>query len=192
MTVINFWLTVFLVLEPEDASRFPKNAPSRTKPSEVENRQIKKFAVHRFSLLLEGPPLRSPFLCHSVCTYFPVIKNLTILPNTVIPRIMAVIMARKAARAKVNLKARIKRGVSIAQRSIVRHPVAKSFASSIGEVLSVFSFWRAIYKYIRCGRTGTGKAATEISKRMERRRRFYGLFLTNPRNNRTPACLSAV
>jgi hypothetical protein len=73
-------------------------------------------------------------------SYFPVTKNLTILPNTVIPRVMAVTMARKTARARVNLKTRKKRGINIAQRIMVRQPVAKSFDSSIEEVLSVFRF----------------------------------------------------
>jgi hypothetical protein len=53
---------------------------------------------------------------------------------------MAVTIARKTARTSVNLKTRKKRGINIAQRTIVRQHVAKSFVSSMKVVLSVFSF----------------------------------------------------
>jgi hypothetical protein len=65
-------------------------------------------------------------------------KSLTILPNTVIPRIMPVAIAKMTANIRVSLKTRRKSGTNKAQRSIVRQPVAKSFASSMKVVLPVF------------------------------------------------------
>jgi hypothetical protein len=73
---------------------------------------------------------------------FPVIKSLTILPKTVIPRIMPRTIARRMARTRVNLKTRKKRGNKITQSMIVRQPVAKSFVSNIRIVLPVFPFQR--------------------------------------------------
>lgn len=72
------------------------------------------------------------------------IKNLTILPTTVIPRIMPVMIARKMAKIRVNLKTRKKRGIKITHTIIVRQPVAKSFASNIKVVLS-FALSQGIY-----------------------------------------------
>ncbi len=63
--------------------------------------------------------------------HFPVKKSLTILPKTVIPKIMPVMIARKTARKRVNLKTRKKRGTKTAHNSIDRQPITKSFASSI-------------------------------------------------------------
>jgi hypothetical protein len=64
-----------------------------------------------------------------------VINILTILPKIVIPKITPVRIARMMARNKVNLKSRKKRGNKIMHSIIVRHPVAKSFFSSIGLLL---------------------------------------------------------
>jgi hypothetical protein len=79
-----------------------------------------------------------------------VIKSLTILPTTVIPKIMPVAIARKTARKRVNLKTRKKRGINSAQSSMVRQPVAKSFVSNITVVLSPVPFRRELFiNYIR-------------------------------------------
>jgi hypothetical protein len=77
-----------------------------------------------------------------------VIKSLTILPTTVIPKITPVASARKIAKKRVSLKTRKKRGINIAQSIIVRQPVAKSFASSIKVVLSVFPFKGSLVRII--------------------------------------------
>jgi hypothetical protein len=71
-----------------------------------------------------------------------VIKNLTILPKRVIPRIMPITIARKTARTRVNLKTRKKRGNKTTQSIIVRQPVAKSLVSNMGILLPVFPFQR--------------------------------------------------
>lgn len=63
------------------------------------------------------------------------IKSLTILPKKAIPKMMPVTMARKTARTRVNLNARKKRGIRTIQSTIVRQPVAKSFASNMGQSL---------------------------------------------------------
>jgi hypothetical protein len=85
------------------------------------------------------PPVEQPpALRLKSRSHFPVIKSLTILPTTVIPKIMPVASARKIAKNRVSLKTRKKRGINIAHSIIVRQPVAKSFASSIKVVLSVF------------------------------------------------------
>jgi hypothetical protein len=76
--------------------------------------------------------------------YFPVIKSLTILPTIVIPKIMPITIARKIARKRVNLKTRKKRGIKIAHNIIVRQPVAKSFASNIGQSFP-FSLSEGVY-----------------------------------------------
>jgi hypothetical protein len=82
--------------------------------------------------------------------YFPVRKNLTILPTRVIPRIMPLTIARKTARKRVSLKTRKKRGTKITQSSIVRQPVAKSFVSSMKVVLPVLPIQReAASQYTR-------------------------------------------
>ncbi|NTW57807.1 MAG: hypothetical protein HGB21_00635 [Nitrospirae bacterium] len=80
------------------------------------------------------------------------IKSLTILPTTVIPKIMPVASARKIAKKSVSLKTRKKRGINSAQSSMVRQPVAKSFVSNITAVLSAFPY-EIIYiiNYIRSG-----------------------------------------
>jgi len=69
--------------------------------------------------------------------HFPVIKNLTILPTSVIPKIMPVKIARKMAIISVSLKTRKKRGIKTTHSINVRQPVAKSFVSNIKVVLSV-------------------------------------------------------
>lgn len=66
------------------------------------------------------------------------IKSLTILPKTVIPRIMPVTIARKTAKTRVNLKTRKKSGIKMTHSIIVKQPVAKSFVSNIRVVLPVF------------------------------------------------------
>jgi hypothetical protein len=76
-----------------------------------------------------------------------VIKSLTILPKTVIPRIMPVTIARKTAKIRVNLKTRKKSGIKITQTIIVRQPVAKSFASNMGNS-SCVSFSDGAYRII--------------------------------------------
>jgi hypothetical protein len=89
-----------------------------------------------------------------------VIKSLTILPKIVIPRIVPVTIARKIARKRVNLKTRKKRGTKTAHNSIVRQPVAKSFASNIKVVLPVFPFQReSVTNYNRSGLMKEGAAA---------------------------------
>jgi hypothetical protein len=67
--------------------------------------------------------------------HFPVMKSLTILPKTVIPRIMPMTIAKKTAKTRVNLKTTKKSGNNTMQSMIVRQPVVKSFDSSIGAVL---------------------------------------------------------
>ena len=58
--------------------------------------------------------------------------SLTILPKIVIPKIILIIIARKIAKIRVNLKTRKKSGINITHSIIVRQPVAKSFVSNIG------------------------------------------------------------
>jgi hypothetical protein len=73
-----------------------------------------------------------------IAGHFPVMKSLTILPKTVIPRIMPVTIARRTAKTRVSLKTTKKSGTKITQSIIVRQPVAKSFVSNIRVVLPVF------------------------------------------------------
>jgi hypothetical protein len=71
--------------------------------------------------------------------HFPVKRSLTILPKSVIPRIMPIAIARMIANRSVNLKTRKKRGNKMTQRMIVKQPVAKSFVSIIGSLPCGFS-----------------------------------------------------
>jgi hypothetical protein len=64
--------------------------------------------------------------------------SLTILPRSVIPRMIPISIAKKTARKRVNLKTRKNRGNKTTQSMIVRQPVAKSFASTMRMVLSVY------------------------------------------------------
>ncbi len=76
------------------------------------------------------------------------IKSLTILPKIVIPKIMPITIARKTARARVNLKTIKKRGNKTTHTIIVRQPVAKSFASNMRRVLSFFRFSGSLVQII--------------------------------------------
>jgi hypothetical protein len=66
-------------------------------------------------------------------------RSLTILPNTVIPKIRPIIIPRGIAIKSVNLKTTYMTGMRTAHAIMVRHPVAKSFASNI-EYPFLFSF----------------------------------------------------
>lgn len=93
--------------------------------------------------------------------HFPVIKSLTILPKTVIPKIMPIIIARKMARTRVNLKTRKKSGNKTTHSIIVRQPVAKSFASNMRIVPPVLPFQReSIANYNRSGLMKEGMAVS--------------------------------
>jgi hypothetical protein len=84
-----------------------------------------------------------------------VIKSLTILPKIVIPKIIPVIIARRTANNRVNLKTSKKRGNRTIHKIIVRQPVAKSFDSNIWYPFEIASheLWRVwpIADYNRCG-----------------------------------------
>jgi hypothetical protein len=101
-----------------------------------------------------------------------VIKNLTILPITVIPRIMPMTIARKTATIRVSLKTSKKRGNNIAQSSIVRQPVVKSFVSSMKVVLPACPLQReAVPQYTR-------RESGENSKEKGKRRKLNSIDRT--------------